>query len=124
MPRDQKEGTMTAVLFLLVVAGILIYFVWLAYNGAEPNPGEARPVTTVTRPVPTKTARDAQIVCPHCQAKGSVTTRHVKLKRGISGGKATGAILTAGLSILAVGLSRKEAATKATCSNCGSVWHF
>jgi len=46
----------------------------------------------------------------------------VKVKRGISGGKATGAVLTAGFSILATGLSRKEAATQATCNNCRVTW--
>jgi DNA-directed RNA polymerase subunit RPC12/RpoP len=68
--------------------------------------------------------QSAQLVCPHCQTKGLVTTRHVKLKKGISGGKAVGALLTAGVSVLATGLSRKEDATEAKCSNCGSVWHF
>ncbi len=48
----------------------------------------------------------------------------VKNKKGISGGKATGAILTGGVSLLATGLSRKEAATAATCGNCKSGWHF
>jgi hypothetical protein len=48
----------------------------------------------------------------------------VKLKKGISGGKATGAVLTAGFSILATGLSRKESATQATCGNCRMSWTF
>lgn len=106
------------VVVILVIAafvGVLIY----GFTVAEPyKPVEARPVTM------TKAGRDAQIVCPHCQTRGRVTTSHVKLKKGVSGGKAVGAILTGGLSVLAVGLSRKEAATKAECSNCGSVWHF
>jgi hypothetical protein len=46
------------------------------------------------------------------------------VKAGISGGKATGAILTGGLSLLATGLSRKHAATEANCGNCGSRWTF
>jgi DNA-directed RNA polymerase subunit RPC12/RpoP len=108
---------MTAGLFLLVVAVAVIYGIWQAYEAAEPpRPGEAQPVT--------KTERDAQIICPHCQTKGLVTTRRVKLKKGISGGKAVGALMTAGVSVLATGLSRKEAATEAKCSNCGSIWHF
>jgi len=112
------EGELVAevllVIFAILVVGVLVY----AFRTAEPyKPGEARPVAT-------KAGRDAQIICPHCQAKGSVTTRQVKLKRGISGGKAAGALLTGGLSVLAVGLSRKEGATQARCSNCGSVWHF
>ena len=64
----------------------------------------------------------AQMVCPHCQVLGQVHTKRVKVKRGISGGKATGAVLTAGFSILATGLSRKEAATQATCNNCRVTW--
>ena len=64
----------------------------------------------------------AQMVCPHCQVRGQVHTKRVKVKRGISGGKATGAVLTAGFSILATGLSRKEAATQATCNNCRVTW--
>ena len=66
----------------------------------------------------------AEIVCPHCQARGGVRTRRVKAKKGVSGGKATAAILTSGLSLLAVGLSRQETITEASCSLCESVWIF
>lgn len=66
---------------------------------------------------------DAQIVCPHCHTKGSVRTKSIKAKRGVSGGKATGAVLTAGFSILATGLSRKQKMTEASCKNCGVTWH-
>jgi transcription elongation factor Elf1 len=65
-----------------------------------------------------------KLVCPHCQDRGYVETRATKIKKGISGGKATGAVLTGGLSLLATGLSRKEQATEAKCSNCGSRWVF
>ena len=64
------------------------------------------------------------MVCPHCQTKGSVTVKRVRIKGGVSGGKATGALLTGGLSLLATGLSRKQDVTEASCSNCGAVWHF
>jgi hypothetical protein len=107
----------TAVLIVVIaiVAAILIY----GFSIAEPyKPGEARSRPTV------KARRDAQIICQQCQTRGRVTTRQVTLKNGISGGKATGALLTGGLSLLATGLSRKEDATKAECANCGSVWHF
>ncbi len=67
---------------------------------------------------------DAALVCPHCQTRGSVTTKSFKSKKGISGGKATGAILTGGLSILATGLSRKENGVEAHCSACGATWHL
>jgi hypothetical protein len=69
-------------------------------------------------------AGDSKIVCPQCQTAGHVTTRRVKAKKGISGGKATGAVLTAGFSILATGLSRKELVTQAACANCRSLWTF
>ena len=69
-------------------------------------------------------ALNPQIVCPHCQERGNVRCQAVKNKKGISGGKATGALMTGGVSMLATGLSRKEAATKAHCGNCGSTWHF
>jgi len=71
-----------------------------------------------------KRERDSKIVCPQCQTSGHVTTTHVTLKKGISGAKATGAILTGGLSLAATGLSQKDNATQATCSHCGSTWHF
>lgn len=64
------------------------------------------------------------MVCPHCQTRGAVQTQTVKLKQGISGGKATGAVLTGGLSLLATGLSRKQKATQARCRNCGATWVF
>jgi len=65
-----------------------------------------------------------EMICPHCQTKGSVTTRQVKRKKGISGGKATAAVLTAGVSMLGTGLSRKQKVTEATCSHCHAVWSY
>jgi hypothetical protein len=98
---------MELVIFILIVALLSVPFIMQGYNG-----------------LPEKERRDAQIICPQCQQRGHVTTRSVRQKKGISGGKATAAILTGGLSILATGLSRKEDATEAECSNCGSIWHF
>jgi hypothetical protein len=63
-----------------------------------------------------------QIVCPHCQVRGHVTTRQVRAKKGVSGGKATGAVLTGGVSLLATGLSRKENQTEMHCGNCNMTW--
>lgn len=64
------------------------------------------------------------MICPHCQTRGSVRTTHVRRKAGISGGKATAALLTGGVSLLATGLSRKEAVTQAHCAHCGARWVF
>jgi hypothetical protein len=66
----------------------------------------------------------AKIVCPQCQVAGYVSTKHVKAKVGVSGGKATGAVLTSGVSLLATGLSRKKKVTRAHCANCESDWEF
>ena len=63
-------------------------------------------------------------VCPHCQTKGSVYTKSVKRKHGISGGKVMGGLFTLGTSLLVTGLSRKEQATQAHCTNCNSTWDF
>lgn len=65
-----------------------------------------------------------QMICPHCQERGKVHTKKVTQRKGVSGGKATGAILTGGVSLLATGLSRKENATEAFCRNCSSTWYF
>jgi len=67
---------------------------------------------------------DAAIVCPHCGIRGRVKTRSVKRKKGISGGKATAAVLTLGVSMLGTGLSRKERATEAECKQCGQIWIY
>jgi hypothetical protein len=64
------------------------------------------------------------MVCPHCQTRGQVRTKRVKVKGGISGGKATGAVLTAGVSILATGLSKKSKVTQAHCDACAVTWHI
>lgn len=63
-----------------------------------------------------------QIVCPHCGVKGNVQTKRKSVKRGISGGKATGAVLTLGLSTLLTGLSGKVAVTEMRCGNCQMTW--
>ena len=49
-----------------------------------------------------------KVICPHCQQKGGVKTMRVQVKGNISGGKATGALLTGGLSLFVTGLARKQ----------------
>lgn len=63
-----------------------------------------------------------EIICPYCGVKGKVYTRLVKRKKGISGGKATGALMTGGASLLLTGLSRKERVTHMKCNNCRTEW--
>lgn len=67
---------------------------------------------------------NSAMICPHCQSKGTVKTEQVKQKKGVSGSKATAAVLTGGFSILATGLSRKETMTKAYCAKCSNIWYF
>lgn len=69
-------------------------------------------------------ALNPAMVCPHCGAHGAVRTKLVDRKKGVSGGKATAAVLTGGVSMLAVGLSRKEHLTRARCDRCLNVWEF
>lgn len=65
---------------------------------------------------------DQHIVCPHCKTKGTVVRRNATVKRGISGGKATGALLTGGVSMLFTGLSRKQKVQQAMCTFCQTSW--
>jgi hypothetical protein len=65
-----------------------------------------------------------QMVCPHCQTKGTVHTSRATQKAGISGGKATVALLTGGTSLLATGLSRKVDLTACYCHTCDANWTF
>jgi hypothetical protein len=65
-----------------------------------------------------------EIICPHCQKKGYVHVKQVTNKKGVSGGKATAALLTGGISLLATGLSRKEQGSQAHCDNCSMTWSF
>lgn len=68
-------------------------------------------------------AINKHLKCPHCASAGTVDTREVKAKQGVSGGKATGAVLTGGLSLFATGLSRKQKVTEMRCTKCKTVWH-
>lgn len=65
-----------------------------------------------------------KILCPHCNSTGCVYIKKISKKAGVSGGKATAALLTGGLSLFVAGLSRKEKITEAYCSNCNSQWYF
>jgi len=67
---------------------------------------------------------NGHLICPHCSATGHVRTKPMTKKAGISGGKATAAVLTGGASLLATGLSRRESLTEARCGHCSSVWRF
>lgn len=88
---------------LLVLVGAMGFGVWKALSAPPPRP-------------------NPELVCPHCQRKGTVIPSAVVRKQGISGGKATGAVLTGGISVAATGLSRKQPMTHMTCTNCRTEW--
>jgi len=96
----------------LIVAGLMFAGLFAGVVKPEDLPQKPKPRTNTA------------MICPHCQSKGTVTTERVKMKKGVSGTKATAAVLTGGVSILATGLSRKEELTKAHCTSCGNTWHF
>lgn len=85
------------VLFGLFLAGVILYKVG---HSPPPPPNE-------------------KMVCQYCGSRGTVTVTQVRRKQGVSGGKATGALLTAGFSMLATGLSRKQTFRHLRCSECG-----
>lgn len=91
-----------------VIAGALLYWLVFSPQAMEKHNEDV--------------AKQGQIVCPHCHVVGGVTRTSVKKKQGISGGKATGAIFTGGISMLGTGLSRKENFTRFSCRNCGTTW--
>lgn len=65
-----------------------------------------------------------EMVCPHCQVKGKVRAKRVDRKAGVSGTKASAAVLTGGASVIVTGLSQSEEVTEAACDNCQSRWSF
>lgn len=62
------------------------------------------------------------IVCQYCLCAGAIRARRITVKDGISGGKATGAILTGGISLFATGLSRERKVWELSCHNCGMTY--
>ena len=105
---------------ILLGGGFLYAMIGLCYEASQYPKRQAQKVKEKQE----KAARDAKLFCPHCQNFGFVKTEKTTVKRGVSGGKATAALLTGGLTMLATGLSQEDTMTKATCSNCGSTWLF
>jgi hypothetical protein len=64
------------------------------------------------------------MICPHCHQAGTVRTKVGNHNKGIHGGKATAAMLTGGITLLATGLSRHENQTEAHCDHCKNSWVF
>ena len=63
-----------------------------------------------------------QLVCPHCQTRGQVsvwTERRAKRKTAT---RITGAVLTAGGSLPATGVSKKGTVQVMHCAHCDMTW--
>lgn len=67
-------------------------------------------------------AKQAKIVCPHCQTAGHVTFREVKRKKRVTATRLLGAAVTAGGSLAVTGVSKKGYVNEMSCSNCGVTW--
>jgi hypothetical protein len=104
------------------VIGIVLVVVALIAGVAE-SARQAK-MTPEQKAAETWGPRNPAMICPHCQTKGHIRTKIVERKKGVSGAKATGALLTGGISLLATGLSRKENPTQAHCDNCENTWEF
>ena len=112
---------MGEIIFFFIV-GVVIIGVIAVIFGPDDQKTDQNGLTAMDKAL--HGAASAQHVCPHCQTRGKVMTKPISRKAGVSGGKATGALLTGGVSLLATGLSRKESVTEAHCKNCGSTWHY
>lgn len=116
-------GSVAAVL----VIGLVVFFVtvpkeeWLAWGV-----GAAVVLTLAFKALDAILSPDGDnipsLLCPHCNTKGNVYRKAVKESDGISGGKATGAILTGGTSLWLTGLSKQYEAAKLRCKSCDSRW--
>jgi predicted RNA-binding Zn-ribbon protein involved in translation (DUF1610 family) len=91
-------------------------------TAALPPPASAAQYMTPGTSAPSAYGSSAAIKCPHCGATGGVNVRRIKQKKGVSGAKATAAVLTLGISVLGTGLSRKEKVSEAHCKNCNVTW--
>jgi len=114
-------------ILLLVALGIGCLFVWAIVSGLKEG-ARVRALPPDQREECIRTMQFGrlrpQVICPHCQTRGTVRLRSATKKAGISGGKATAAVLTGGVSSLATGLSRKESFASAHCDFCNSTWQF
>jgi hypothetical protein len=114
-----KENTMG----IIIAFFVLLFFIGLMILGLKDKVKDSR-TTNEQKAENEFGLLNIKLICPHCQTRGSVRTKPIILKKGISGGKATAAILTGGVSLVATGLSKKHNQTQAHCMHCGSTWDY
>ena len=119
--------TIVLIVVAIIIIGVVFAVIADANNRSKMSPDELRAYEARLK------ENDAvlewgqindNLICPHCQFKGKVRVKDVQRKKGISGGKAVGAVITGGVSLLATGISRKENLTQARCDACNSQWDF
>ncbi|MCL7421609.1 MAG: hypothetical protein M8364_11970 [Methylobacter sp.] len=103
--------------YTIVFISILIIFLFSIFLMSSLNSSENSQITIYGH-------LNESMICPHCNKKGQISTQTVTNKKGISGGKATAALITSGWSLLVTGLSREEKQTQAHCMNCNNTWTF
>ena len=96
--------------------GIILMFVGIVACASLSRESEEERLSREHGPI------NSELVCTHCQSKGTVRTKKTEQTKGIHGGKAAGAVMTGGLSILATGISRHEKTTKCRCDHCKMEW--
>lgn len=106
----------------VVLVGLIALGFWLAWQKVQAeNHGRANPDPDGT-PEQRHAHRDSQIVCPHCQERGHVRSQAIRRNQRLSLKKAGGAVATLGMSAPLTGLSKKQAVTQMSCTNCGVSW--
>ena len=124
------SGCFVAVVIFAVLIALLWVFADLNYSNEEAKKyaglsAEERDVAREQGAIEKEWGPlNPAMICPHCQTKGKVRTKLITQKQGVSGGKATAALLTGGISLVAVGLSKKGQVTQAHCDNCNNDWMF
>lgn len=96
----------------MFIVGVGIAFALLGAGFREGKPAEERKYGPIA----------SAVACPHCGVSGHVRTKTIHQKQGVSNAKAVAAVLTAGLSLLALGIFRMIAVTQAHCMSCASTW--
>jgi len=93
--------TIFVILLISAVVFKRVYPAWLTFQAVRPG---------------------SKVACPHCGTVGSVRYNHERVNTGISGGKATAAVLTGGTSVLFTGLSGHLRVSTAWCDHCKAQW--
>lgn len=96
----------------MFIVGVGIAFALLGAGFREGKPAVERKFGPIAQ----------NLVCPHCGMAGHVRTKAIHQQQGVSNAKAVAAVVTAGLSLLAIGIFRMVVVTQAHCTQCATTW--